>query len=331
MRGKWTCFLLLIVLFIIISSLPCWSQKGEVYPPGKIIWLIPYKAGGGFDQAARLITPFLSKYLKEKTPGGQIGIVIQNEPASGGRRAYSKLYEARPDGHTIGAFDIGFISDTFTEDVGFDISKFTFLVRAMKTKRLVVTAKGGPANWEDLVKLAKGKPLKWGAGAYLQSTHLDSIVLTERLGVPVKFIPWAGGTAEVMNALMRGDIHVALVSEDSVRGLLNAGEIKCILEISEKSAYPGVPTIKDLGHPDLAFKLGTQRFIVAPPKFPNHLRNIFIDAVKKVMTDEKFRSYTKKVGIEFDPLYGKEAEQEFKMIFNYYHGVLKPLYLKYAK
>jgi tripartite-type tricarboxylate transporter receptor subunit TctC len=325
------CRIFLIIVLLLCQVVPCSAKEKDIYPAGKINWLVPYKAGGGFDLVARGIAPYLSQYLQEGAAGAQIGIVMRNEPASGGRKAYGVIYNAKPDGHTIGAFDIGFISETFTEDVGFDISKFTFLVRAMKTDRLIVTNKNGFANWDELVKAAKIRPLKWGTGAFLQSTQLDSIVLTERMGIPARFIPWAGGTSESMNALMRGDIQAALVSDDSVKGLLDAGEIRPLAVISEKSKYPGVPSIKDLGHPDLADKLGTQRFVIAPPGLPIHIKNSFISAYKKVMSDQKYLSYAKKLDLDFKPLYGEEAEKAFKIVNGYYQNDLKPLYIKYSK
>ena len=326
------CYSVVLVLYLLFCQVdPCLAKGKDIYPAGKINWLVPYKAGGGFDLVARGIAPYLSQYLQESSGETKIGIVMRNEPASGGRKAYNVIYNARPDGHTIGAFDIGFISETFMDNVGFDISKFTFMVRAMKTDRLIVTSKNGFATWDEMVKAAKIRPLKWGTGAFLQSTQLDSIVLTERMGIPARFIPWAGGTSESMNALMRGDIQVALVSDDSVKGLLDAGEIKPLAVISEKSKYPGVPSIKDLGHPDLADKLGTQRFVIAPPGLPSNLKNSFISAYKKVMNDPSFLSYTKKLDLDFKPLYGDEAEKAFKVVNGYYQNDLKPLYIKYSK
>ena len=325
------CGMLLVLAVFLGQVAPCFAKEKDIYPAGKITWFVPYKAGGGFDLLARGISPYLNEYLQGGASGSKGGIVMRNEPASGGRKAYSLIYNAKPDGHTIGAFDIGFIAETFLHDVGFDISKFTFLVRAMKTDRLIVTNKNGFANWEEMINASKIKPLKWGTGAFLQSTQLDSIVLTERMGIPARFIPWAGGTSESMNALMRGDIQVALVSDDSVKGLLDAGEIKPLAVIAEKSKYPGVPSIKDLGHPDLAEKLGTQRFVIAPPGLPSNIKNAFISAYKKVMIDQSFLSYAKKLDLDFKPLYGEQAEKAFKNVNGYYQNDLKPLYIKYSK
>ncbi len=323
----------LLVLFLFLGHVtPCLAKEKSIYPAEKITWLVPYKAGGGFDLVARGIAPYLSQYLKEGSPGAKGGVIVmRNEPAVGGRKAYSILYNAKPDGHSIGAFDVGFIAETLREDVGFDISKFTIMVRAMKTDRIIVVSKNGFANWEEMIKASKIKPLKWGTGAFLQSTQLDSIVLTERMGIPARFIPWGGGTSESMNALMRGDVQVVLVSDDSVKGLLDAGEIRPIAVITEKSKYPGVPSIKDLGHPDLAEKLGNTRFVIAPPGLPKNIKNAIVAAYKKVMKDQRFLSYAKKLDIDFAPLYGEEAEKNFETIYKYYQNDLKPIMIKYSK
>jgi len=53
-----------------------------------------------------------------------------------------------------------------------------------------------------MIKAAKIKPLKWGTGAFLQSTQLDSIVLTKEWALRRVLFP-GGGTSESMNALMR--------------------------------------------------------------------------------------------------------------------------------
>jgi tripartite-type tricarboxylate transporter receptor subunit TctC len=256
---------------------------------------------------------------------------MRNEPAASGRKAYSLLNHAKPDGLTIGAFDIGFISSTFTTDVGFDIADFTFMVRAMKTDRIIVTNKNGFANWEEMVKASKIKPLKWGTGAFLQSMQLDSAVLTERMGIPVRYIPWAGGTSASMGALIRGDVEVAMASADSVKSLLAAGEIRPLAVIANESHYPGVPTIKELGHPDLVEKLGTQRFVVGPPGLPNNLQKAFINAFKKTMHDQRFLAYANKLGLDFKPLYGADAVRAFRDVNAYYHKDLKPIYIKYSK
>ncbi len=314
----------------LIGNVP-FSLAKEVYPSEKIKWLIPYKPGGGFDLLARGVSPYVTKYLGEVSSGAKGGgIILKNEPAAQGQKAYNMVYNAPPDGYTIGGFDVGFVTETLLGKLDFDLNKFTYLLRAMSTTRIIVTRKNGFANWEEMIKFAKAKELKWGTGSYMKSTQIESIIITERAGITARFIPW-GGTAECMNALMRGDVQASLVSEDSVKGLLDSGEIRVLTVLAANSKYAGIPTIKELGYPDLIEKMGAHRFVIAPPHLPNMIKSVLISSFKKAFNDEDFKTWAKNIDIPLNPLYGDQAELEAKRIFKYYQNDVKPIVLKYAK
>lgn len=301
----------------------------DIYPAERITWISPYKVGGGFDLMVRGISPYLTKYLRELSPGTKGGdIMVKDETRAGGQRAYGMVYGAKPDGHTIGAFDMAFAADTLMTKLDFDLNKFTYLIRVMTTTRIMVTNKNGFANWAEMLKSAKAKELKWGVGAIGRGLTIDSIIVKEAVGIQARFIPW-GGTAECMNALLRNDVQVALVSEDSVKGLLSSGEIKLLTEFNEKSDYPGIPSIKDLGYPDLAEKLGTHRFVIAPPLLSKEAGELLIAAFKRALNDKDFQAWTKKMDIPLNPLYGEEADKLARRMFVYYQQDLKPILMKY--
>ena len=307
------------------------ALAGEVYPAEKIKWLIPYKPGGGFDLLARGVSPYVTQYLGEASRGVKGGgIILKNEPAAQGQKAYSMVYNAPPDGYTIGGFDVGFVTETLLGKLDFDLNKFTYLLRAMSTTRLIVTRRNGFANWDEMIKFAKARELKWGTGSYMKSTQIESIIVTERAGITARFIPW-GGTAECMNALMRGDVQASLVSEDSVKGLLDSGEIRVLTVLASASKYPGVPAIKELGYPDLIEKMGAHRFVIAPPNLPKAIKNALISSFRKAINNQDFKTWAKNIDIPLNPLYGDEAESEAKRIFKYYQNDVKPIVLKYAK
>ena len=307
------------------------SFAKEIYPADKINWIVPYKPGGGFDLVARGVSPYVTQYLREIARGAKGGgIVLKNEPAAQGQKAYNMVYNAKPDGYTIGGFDIGFVTETLLNKLDFDIEKYTFLLRAMSTTRVIVTRKNGFGNWDEMVKSAKTKELKWGTGSYMKSTQIESIIIAERVGITPRYIPW-GGTAECMNALMRGDVQASLVSEDSVKGLIDSGEIKVLAVIAATSKYPGIPTIKELGYPDLIEKMGAHRFVIAPPNLSKEIKTILIAAFKKAFTDQDFQGWAKKIDIPLNPLYGDQAEAEAKRMFKYYQNDVKPIVMKYAK
>ena len=301
----------------------------EVYPAERIVWVSPYKVGGGFDLMVRGISPYLTKHLREISPGAKGGeVIIKNETRAGGQRAYEMVYAAKPDGYTIGAFDMAFAAETLMSKLPFDLHKFTYLVRVMNTKRLMVTYRDGFPSWAEMVKYARTKELKWGVGAVGRGLTIDSIIVKETVGIPARLIPW-GGTTECMNALLRKDVQVALVSEDSVKGLLNSGEIKVLIVFSDKSDYPGIPSIKDVGYPDLAEKLGSHRFVVAPPLLDKKVFSLLLTAFKKVFNDISFQAWAQKMDIPLSPLLGEEAALLAERMINYYQRDLKPMLIKY--
>ena len=322
--------LLMVILLLGLWGAPIpLASAAEVYPADKVRWIIPYSPGGGFDLIARGLTPYLTKYLREttqKSKGGEM--MIKNEPGASGQKAYSITYGSAPDGYTICSVEIAIAIESLFSKVEFDLDRFTYLVRPMVTTRLLVTSKGGFANWDEMIKAAKGKELKWGVGAFGRSTHADSIVVKETVGIPARFIAF-GGTSENMNALMRGDIQMSLVSADSVEGLVKAKEIRPLVHFAEKSEYPGVPSIKDLGYPQLAEKLGGYRFVVGPPGLPKNIQDTLISAFRKSFNDKEFQAWTKKSNFDLDPLYGNDADQLAKRMIRYYQQDLKPMLKKY--
>jgi len=319
---------MVLLLGLWVGHIPL-ASAADVYPSDKIRWIIPYQPGGGFDLIARGLTPYLTKYLREASPNSRGGeIIIKNEPGASGQKAYSITYGSKSDGYTICSVEIAIAIEALFAKVEFDLDRFTYLVRPMVTTRLLVTGKNGFANWDEMVKAAKAKELKWGVGAFGRSTHADSIVVKETVGIPARFIAF-GGTAENMNALMRGDIQMSLVSADSVEALVKAKEVRPLVQFAEKSEYPGVPSIKDLGYPQLAEKLGGYRFIVGPPGLPKNIQDILISAFKKSFDDKEFQAWTKKSNFDLDPLYGNDADQLAKKMVKYYQQDLKPMLKKY--
>ena len=161
-----------LLIFLILAGMQISTLTSEAsedrYPIKNVAWLLPYKPGGGFDISARALAPYLTKNLKlllPNTRGG--GVIIKNEPAAAGEKVISLLYNAPPDGYTIGAFPGAFLVEQFLTKKDYDITKLSYLVRLDVMKRVLVTRKAGPRNWQEVVAASKSGPLKWGVGGLL--------------------------------------------------------------------------------------------------------------------------------------------------------------------
>jgi len=302
----------------------------EIYPSERITYIVPVKAGGGFDLIARSMALYLPKYFKEVSKGAKGGdIVIKNVAEAGGARAYNNIFYARPDGYTIGDFNTAFVTDNITEKIEFDVSKYTFLARIGASERYIVVRKDGFKNWEEMIKAGKEKEVKWAASNFGRGYHVSSILLKEAAKLPIRLINFPGA-AENVNALLRGDVQVAMLTEESSKPMLDAGEIRAIMVLSEKSEFPGVPTVAQLGFPELAETTKLQRFVIGPPNIPKEITNVLISCFKKVFSDKEFLAHAKRLNFPPNPIYGEDAERLAKNLFKYYEEKT-PILKKYLE
>jgi len=302
--------------------LPRASAESEIYPAKKITWVNPVKAGGSMDMVARTTALHLPKYLKEVSKGAKGGdVVVENRSEAGGRRAYSAIYKARPDGYTIGDFNPAFVAEELSTKLDIVVEKYTYLSRFGASGRVVVARTGGGfKTWDEMIQAGKTKEIKWGASSFGRGHHVASIMLKERFKLPIRLINFPGAT-ENENALLRGDIDVGMVAEESAKPLIDAGKFRVLLVVGESAAqYPGAKTIGDLGAPDLVSPCLLQYVVIAPPNLPSDMADVLMAALKGVYNDKEFQVQIKKLGFTPAPLYGQEAQELSFSIFKFVGG-----------
>src|SRR5438034_8578689 len=102
------------VLALAVASMLAGCMRGQVdgsWPARNISIIVPFKPGGGFDLQARMLAPFLEKYLPNK-----VHVVIENVSGAGGKMAAVQLGRSGPNGYTIGL--IGLESIAFMRATG---------------------------------------------------------------------------------------------------------------------------------------------------------------------------------------------------------------------
>jgi tripartite-type tricarboxylate transporter receptor subunit TctC len=305
------------------------TLAAEIYPAQKITWINPTKAGGGSDLVARSIALYLGKYLKEVkgAKGGEV--VMRNVPEAGGNKAYNMIFYAKSDGYTIGDFNNAFVTENITSKVEFDYNKFTYIARTGVSLHLLLARKDGVKNWEEMMIVGKQKEIKWATSNFGRSSHVSCIILKEAAKIPARIVNFPGA-AEAVNALLRGDVQILTTSESSAKALIEAGEFRVLTVFADKSQYKGVPSIAQLGYPELTGPLGQHRLLVGPPNIPKEAVDILIAGLKKVLSDKEFLSQADKLEFDPDPLYGVDAEKQAQKLFKYYDD-MTPILKKYLQ
>jgi len=283
----------------------------SVYPAKDIDFLCYTDPGGGYDIFARGMSPFLTKHLRAVSPGAKGGeIKVKNIIGAGGAKQITSMYkDAKPDGYTIGDFNEGNAYNFLygMNKLPFNVMEVTILVSWAKTNRVLVSRRF--KTWEEMLAAAKKEALTFVSSNPGAKQNLDTIFFKEGVGLPGK-VANAGGTAQAVSALLRGDGDIYVVDHPSAKVLIESKEVNCLISFTEERVIPQVPTIAEKGFPELLKTVGGKcgRIFIAPPKFNPEAKRILIAAFKGMLADSEFRAYCEKTGIELRSFFDKEAE-----------------------
>jgi len=295
------------------------AYGAEAFPARKVTWVVGQAAGGGPDLMVRGIVPFFQKHLKQNSGSpDKVGLVVKNLPGGGGMRTMNEVRHGRPDGYIIACDGEMLHTNTVLGTLGFDMFSLTYISRiAAAAKVLVTNSRSNINSWDDLVKLSKKNPVKLGITGFGASNHVASVLFidTTRLNAkPVIF----DGSAGLSAALIRGDVAVGMQSEDSVKNLVDANEMRPLLTFSERTKYPQVQNVKDIGFPQLNDVVSSQRYVFAPPGMPLPIKQKLAESLKAAVTDKDFLTWNEKAGMSIDPVFGSDLEKLVKNIHKFY-------------
>ncbi|MFB3887793.1 MAG: Bug family tripartite tricarboxylate transporter substrate binding protein [Thermodesulfobacteriota bacterium] len=304
----------------------------EVYPSSRITFVCGSPPGGGSDLAARGVATFLPQYLKEVSSSAKGGeIVVKNVPTASGMKARTTVYNSDPDGYTIGDFIQGYLFDyTFGSDKpSFDVKKFTWLFASNMAVYVLVSRKNGPATWEEMLGAAKKEPLRWLAGSYASSMHINSIWVKEVVDIPARFLTIAGASG-VVSSLIRGDGDVTMIPIDSAKAVIDSKDVNVLATFTEKRYYPNAPTIIEKGYPQFLPHVNSARLVMGPPSMTPEAKEILIKAVQKMYGDPKYQAYCRTLGSILFPMVGKQVDEAIANRIKLYQD-LAPILKKHMK
>ena len=262
---------------------------------GPLTIVVGYAPGGGTDRAARL----LGQAMQDKYG---INVVVENKPGAGGRMAAQHfintgandnvLLFANPAIIVIGP--LVFKQVEYNAEADFvpvaQVTSYDFGV-AVSNDVPVKTA-------GELVTWLKAHPEKsfFGVPATGSLPHFFSLMVGDQADTKAEVVGYKG-SAPLMNAIMGGEIPVAVDSIEPLAPLHQGGKLKLIaVSGKERSALqPDVPTLKESGI-DLAATGWNTLF--AAKAMPAAKVQAWSEAIKTVMADPAVRKRFGDAGME---------------------------------
>src|SRR6516165_10539601 len=184
------------------------------YPARPIRLIVPFGAGGGTDNLARIIEPHVSKALGQS-------IIIDNRPGGGSVIGTDAVVKSPPDGYTLVMTDSSIaVNPSLLRSMPYDALKDLEPVSLLATAPVILVAHPNvPARTlKDFVALAKAQPgkLNYASGGNGTSTHLGGELLKLVAGINVVHVPYKGA-GPAMNDLIGGHVDVMFSGISSAR------------------------------------------------------------------------------------------------------------------
>ena len=289
---KWISLFRVVFIFFMGIAGCAGSNSDLLFFRGKTVTIIVTNGPGGMDTYARMVAPYLQKYL----PGAKVE--VKNVPDGGGIIGRNEIYAAQPDGLTLGfTTSAGALLAEWAEqpDVKYKTANFSYIGRInAEANIMVVSPKTGFKTLADVIRAGK---ISMGFSGVGSDDYYMALITAHILGYQVDAHMGFMGINDASLACVRGDVDAILFSESSVQPQIEAQTVVPVVSFSEQRTpvLPNVPTIFETIPPDKRALMQTlvriyalDRVLIAPPNMPAGRLNVLRTALDRAVADPEF-------------------------------------------
>ena len=266
------------------------ARAQAAYPSRTVKLIVPYPAGGTTDLLGRLVADQIKTGLNAT-------VIVENKPGAATTLGAELVARAEPDGYTllIATSTTLAINKTLYKKLPYDPAKDLALVALIASVPfvLVVSPSLPVTSVDDLIKLAKQRPLSYGSGGIGAFHHLAGSLFANMAGIKMTHVPYRG-TAPALNDLLGGYIQLMFSDLGPALPLITAGKLRALAVTNRDrfTALPDVPPLGDAGVP--GYNIAAWQGVIAPGKTSKDVLNklnasfnavVALDDVKARMKD----------------------------------------------
>lgn len=272
----------------------------QAWPAKSVRIMVPFAPGGTADTLGRIVAVKLTESLGQN-------FVVENRPGAGGLVGSELVSKSAPDGYTLVVSGVAShaIAPALSAKPPFDpVRDFTH-----------ITLFGGPpavfgvhpsvpvTSLKAFVAFSKQRPgeLNYGSPGNGTQGHLVAELLKQKTGIDIVHVPYKGAAIAVVD-VVAGYIDAISTTLTTASAQIRAGRVRA-LAISSRSRlpdYPGVPTYRELGYPDL---VATVWFSLSGPAgMPPEIVNRLNGEVRRILHLPDVRERLGRDGIEANQL-----------------------------
>lgn len=258
----------------------------DKYPSRPVKVVVPYAPGGATDIVARIVGDEFQKVTGQP-------FVVLNKPGAFGMLAIDEMVKAAPDGYTLMIGNVSTNAITpiiYAKKMNFDYTQSVVAVTNLidvPAFLLITTANDfSVKSVPELIAYAKQNPgkVRYGTVGIGSYPHYDMAYFAKRAGdLDLVGLPNKNGAAGVIQDMLRGDVQAAFLNVASTAGQVQAGKFRALAVVNHTRLkdYPDIPTMKEVGYPDVGTVAWNGLF--APAATPKPVLEALFAAVNKAL------------------------------------------------
>jgi len=251
------------------TSLLATAALAQSYPAKPIRLIVPFAAGGGNDNVARLVGKHLSDSLGQQ-------LVIDNRPGAGGVLGAELAAKAVPDGYTLFLGGVGShaVNPNLNVSLPYDpIRDFAPVALLAQAPLVLVVHPSVPADSiTAFVALARSRPgqLNYASNGNGSSSHLAAVMFDSMTGVDMVHVPYKG-LSPALTDLLSGRVQLMFSSVVAILPHIKAGKLRGLAVTGSRrlASMPNLPTIAESGLP--GYEASSWYGVLAPAGTPREI------------------------------------------------------------
>jgi len=241
----------LLIAGLVCSVLSNLAGAADAWPSKVITMVVPFPPGGVADTVARPVAAAMEKQLKNS-------IIIENKGGAGGAIGMGQVARAAPEGYTIlmALSSIAIIpeADKVTgRKPLYQLAQLKPIARFTADPTVLVVRADSP--WKTLpefIAAVRSKPgaYSFGSSGNYGTMHVPMEMLKSQAKLHLLHVPYTGAAPAVM-ALLSDQVTALSTGPASVAQHVKSGKLRVLAHWGTEplAAFPGVPSLKDAGHP----------------------------------------------------------------------------------
>jgi tripartite-type tricarboxylate transporter receptor subunit TctC len=249
-------------------ALACAMPMGygqDAYPSRNVQIVVPYTPGTGADILARILGAKLAERWK-------VGVITDNRAGATGNIGTDFVAKAAPDGYTLLCTATSFgTNPALNPKLPFDpVKNFTpVALLATSVVAVLINPQSPAKTMREFIDLARSQPgkLYYSSPGNGGPQHLAMELLKLEAKIDLVHVPYKG-MAGAISDLVGGHVQATITALQTAAPHVQSGKLRMLSVMSAERApaFPDVPTLKELGYPNL--QIDTWYGMMAPAGTP---------------------------------------------------------------